>query len=296
MGAPGVRVICPDCHHSLVGDKCGHCSFAVRQVDGLPVYLSKSDFADSTFATYTENYETISQDDLQSSIQEESYLRTQTDKFVGYLGDVAGADVCEIGVGKGLLLSQLEKMPLKSLVGVDIATNYLKMLQGKVKAKLIIANAENLPFENQFDVIVSSDVLEHVLNVGDFMISVNHSLRMNGRVLIKVPYNENLLQYAQRLGCKYKFVHLRTFSQDSLKRIMTDSGFEPIRFHFDGYNPDRVRPWIKNHRVPAHIYYKRFLPAFASRSQVNTLPNWLGRLIIQPNEIVVEAIKRRNVL
>ena len=296
MGAPGARVICPDCHSPLLEGKCGACGFAVKEIDGLPVYLSKADFSDTTFSSYTENYETISQDDLAASMQEPVYLQTQTEKFAGYLGDVNGKDVCEIGVGQGRLLKKLESKAVRSLVGVDIATNYLRKLRNEVKAKLIVANAENLPFQDEFDVIVSSDVLEHVLNVGDFMISVNQALRMGGQVLLKVPFEENLLQYAQRTGCKYRFVHLRTFSKDNLTRLMLDSGFQPVKFHYDGFTKYRVRKWIPKYRVTRHVYFRRFLAHYESENHMNAVPNWLGNLMMEPLEIVVRAVKTKNLI
>ena len=97
-----------------------------------------------------------------------------------------------------------------------------------------MANAELLPYAEAFDLVVASEILEHVLNAGDFLISLHRSLRTDARTLVRVPYKEDLRQYARQNGCEYPFVHLRTFTKGSLESMMGNAGFKPVRMYFDG--------------------------------------------------------------
>ena len=104
------------------------------------------------------------------------------------------------------------------------------------------ANAENLPFRAELDAIVASDVLEHVLNPADFLQSALEALVPGGRLLVKVPYRENISQYRRSDGCPYPMVHLRTFDRTLLRQALEDTGLRPERFSYSGfYSDDGIR-------------------------------------------------------
>ena len=101
-------------------------------------------------------------------------------------------------------------------MGVDLAWPYLRRVEGgDASVRVLRANAENLPFRDELDAIVASDVLEHVLNPADFLHSALEALRPGGRLLLKVPYRENISQYRRADGCPYPMVHLRTFDRSA---------------------------------------------------------------------------------
>ena len=75
-----------------------------------------------------------------------------------------------------------------------------------------------------------------MLNVGDLMISIREALAPGGRFVVRVPYKDNMLQYARLNGCDYDMVHLRNFAEDNLKHLLTQSGFVVEHLHYDGFN------------------------------------------------------------
>jgi 2-polyprenyl-3-methyl-5-hydroxy-6-metoxy-1,4-benzoquinol methylase len=240
-------LLCPDCLTALPElGPCHSCGWKPKVRDGIPILLSSADRESPAFAAYAENYDRIADDDLSESIQPMRYLEVQADTLCSYLGDLAGLDICELGVGRGLLLERLIASGAKTITGVDVALPYLTRYAGAVakaggRLRLAVANAELLPYAEAFDLIVASEILEHVLNAGDFLISLHRSLRPGARTLVRVPYKEDLRQYARQNGCEYPFVHLRTFTRDSLESMMRNAGFKPVQMYFDGQFGARLR-------------------------------------------------------
>jgi SAM-dependent methyltransferase len=237
------------------------------------------------FAAYAENYDRIAADDLSQSIQPMRYLEVQADTLRSYLGNLAGLDVCELGVGRGLLLDRLIASKAKTVTGVDVSLPYLARYSGAAaesggRLQLAVANAELLPYADAFDLVVASEILEHVLNAGDFLISLRRSLRPGARTLVRVPYKEDLRQYARQNGCEYPFVHLRTFTRDSLESTMRKAGFKRVRMYFDGQFGARPRRPTRSLYPLLQPYVRRVLdPEGMPRQPLRGL---VPQLLFQP--------------
>lgn len=192
---------------------------------------------------YLKNYDAIAEVDLEEPIQPEWYLNAQADRFLKKLRLKGDEDVCDIGVGRGKFLERLSKDHAGRMVGIDLCQSYLDHVKSCCgdKVELIRANAEDLNIDREFDVIVSTDVLEHVINVGDFLDSVFQALKPGGRFIVRTPYLEDYTVYSTRRGCPYEFVHLRSFSKSTLKIILAGAGFIPKRHWFDGHTANRPR-------------------------------------------------------
>jgi predicted TPR repeat methyltransferase len=237
-------MICPDCHARLPAAdaaSCGGCSWTMQTRGRVPVYLSGADLRDPMFARYLENYDEIAAADLQHSIQDPAHIAVQARRIVDYLGSVRGLNVCEVGVGQGTLFRLLAQQHPARLLGVDISTEYLERLADE-GFSVCVCNAENLVFDREFDVMVATDILEHVLNVGDFLFSVNRGLVAGGRFVVRVPLEENLMQHARQMGCPWRMVHLRSFTVRGLKQMLEHAGFEVEAVHRDGFQRGIPRP------------------------------------------------------
>jgi 2-polyprenyl-3-methyl-5-hydroxy-6-metoxy-1,4-benzoquinol methylase len=281
-----INLICPDCGNTLEENNCAACNWKFELFENIPIFLSTNDKKNSIFKDYQKNYDQIARDDLKVSIQPEHYLNHQIDKLYSYLPNLKNKKILEVGIGQGKLFNKMKENEFKSLVGLDIAVDYLKRIKKAEKIDLIIGNAENLPFKDEFDLIIATDILEHVLNVGDFIISLNQSLKKGGITLIKVPYKEDLRQYAQKNNCPYKFVHLRTFTKDLLKFTLKESGFKIKKIHFDGWAYYKSRKKLFKY-IAAGITLLRF----GKFEEISRIPNWIGRFLMRPNEITILAQK-----
>lgn len=293
-------MICPDCNNELVINtgKCNFCSWALDIEDNIPIYLSNHDKRDVMFNRYLDNYDDISVDDLDTSIQNIKYLESQNEKLFTYLPPLQGLKVCEIGVGKGALLELILKENPAKLVGVDVSRPYLKTIKSKFEAnlELILANAENIPFANEFDVIIAADIIEHVFNVGDFLTSVNRALKLNGHFIVKTPHNEDINGYSKLRGCKYNFVHLRNFNKRTLTTVLNGAGFDVKKIIFDGFYPDRLRAFIQKNTYLNNKCIKYLNKKFEDVNDVNRIKNYLGNALMNPMEITAVTTKRVDLI
>jgi len=265
-------LVCPNCSHSVditSAPHCVHCDWRAEVIDGVPILISQLDKSDPILGHYFTNYDQIATDDLGNAILDPRYVKHQVTNMARYVGDVQGSDVLDLGCGQGMLARALAAGGARTVVAADISMDYLRRLVGFPSIVPILANAESLPFRSAFDVLTSVDVMEHVLNVGSFLVSVNQALRRGGRVAIRVPLVENLLSYAAQSGCKYRFVHLRTFDKRLLVSALEGAGFEVLSFHIDGFSIQTPQPfWTKG------IRRKQFY---------NKLSSWLGKHLRDPS-------------
>ncbi|MBA2653511.1 MAG: class I SAM-dependent methyltransferase [Gammaproteobacteria bacterium] len=289
-------IICPDCHKDIdLSYKCNTCNWKLTHHHGISSFLSKTDMADMTFQKYIQNYDEISDDDLAESIQDIDYIRYQTHKFHSYLGSIQNKNVCEVGIGKGLLFDMLIENTPKNLVGIDISVPYLKkyndIMRHKNDVNVILANAENIPYRNEFDLVVAADILEHVFNVGDFLYSVRRSLKDTGVFVVRTPYDENINIYSKFAGCKYDFVHLRNFSKRSLKTVLEGAGFQVIKFHFDGFYSYKKRKLFKLNKYIDYLFEKCMKMKYHDPHHVTKISNALGKFLMKPSEVVAVCRK-----
>ena len=189
-----------------------YCRDPLTFIDEIPVFSSLNE--------YQENYEKISQDHLE--VVESTGVNPFMDPYlweeiedltVKTFGRyVQGpAKILDVGVGTGRLLNKMTGDFEK--YGVDISMTYLK-LAAKKDIQVCMSFVEELPFHSLlFDAVVSTDVLEHVLDLNVAVKEMLRVLKPGGTLVIRVPYRESLKSY---LDMNYKYVHLRNFDEYSL--------------------------------------------------------------------------------
>lgn len=102
--------------------------------------------------------------------------------------------VLEVGCGKGAFAKYLNT---KNYVGLDFSENARKMAAKNgivVENTSILEYAKNHPEE--FDVVVSFQVLEHVSDPKSFLESKIKACRKGGRIIVAVPSENSFLKYA----------------------------------------------------------------------------------------------------
>lgn len=112
--------------------------------------------------------------------------------FYGFNKDLR---VLDCGCGRGFYLKVLsEAFPKFRLYGTDLNKTYLEKANNNInnsKVKLKIGNIENLPYKNSFfDVVIASEILEHVDNDSKAIREIFRVLKRGGKAIITVP-NKN---------------------------------------------------------------------------------------------------------
>lgn len=107
-----------------------------------------------------------------------------------------GLKICDIGCGDGSLLELLKDKG--GLYGVDISRPQIKIARKKgIKAFYCNIDDSKLPFKNDyFDVVISSEVIEHVLVPDKLLQEAKRVLKKGGIFILTTP---NLASFGKRL-------------------------------------------------------------------------------------------------
>lgn len=121
-----------------------------------------------------------------------------------------GDRVLDAGCAIGTTLAVFDDL---DRYGVDIVGDYLTVAEGNGLAT-VQADLEAIPHEDgSFDMVLCTDVLEHVLDLNAVMRELVRVLRPGGHLIIRVPFEEDLTEY---LGIPWRYVHLRRFDRPTL--------------------------------------------------------------------------------
>jgi len=153
--------------------------------------------------------------------------------------------IIEFGCADGTNLFYFSKelnIPQNQIFGVDIA--YCNETQNN-KFKFFHQSAEDFLTENinSFDLILLSDVLEHIYNPWKVLNQIKLKLTSNGCVLISVPNLQNLNylnavnsgEFNYTLSGLFDETHIRFFSHKTLIYYLEELGFKIIS---TGFRPD----------------------------------------------------------
>jgi SAM-dependent methyltransferase len=96
---------------------------------------------------------------------------------------------------------------------------------------------EDMPYHKKiFDIVVCTDILEHVLDLNKSIAKILMILKQKGILLVRVPYREDLSWYLST-ECSYKYSHLRNFDEHSLhslfERIFNCNIIEVVKAGYD---------------------------------------------------------------
>ena len=72
-------------------------------------------------------------------------------------------------------------------LGVDILEDKVNEINANNKYRFIVCNVEELPFCQEYDVVVAGEIIEHIYNAGLFLDGVWRSLKDDGIVVITTP-------------------------------------------------------------------------------------------------------------
>lgn len=124
-----------------------------------------------------------------------------------------GDRVLDVGVGMGRVLGPLGDL---NRYGIDLSTDYLKKARAE-GIRVALSKIEDMPFIDEcFDMVLATDVLEHVLDLNFCTTEILRVLKPGGVLVIRVPYKEDLSPYLSET-LPYELVHLRAFDENSLR-------------------------------------------------------------------------------
>ena len=128
------------------------------------------------------------------------------------------------------------KAGAKEVVGIDISDKAIAYSKSKhPEFHLAIGHAEELPFHGgAFDMIICSEVLEHVQNPGKVFAEIKRCLKKDGYSLIVVPTETSLFKLLWFVwthfgkGRVWRHAHVQEFHGELLDQLVREAGFRVV--------------------------------------------------------------------
>jgi 2-polyprenyl-6-hydroxyphenyl methylase/3-demethylubiquinone-9 3-methyltransferase len=156
----------------------------------------------------------------------------------------AGDRALDLGCGDGTFTAELARAGAEA-VGVDVARAAIRRATARHPSlDFRLAPIEGpLPFEDSsFDVVWSSEVIEHVADTARWLSEVQRVLVGSGRLLLTTPSHGRMRlalggvgRFSEPLGD-----HLHLYTRRSLQGLLTEFGFDPVTVR-TGAGPPALR-------------------------------------------------------
>jgi len=135
--------------------------------------------------------------------------------------------VLDIGCGNGFLTYDVAKK-VRSVTAIDLNKDNIELARrnfSKDNIKYIYGDASQISFGEKFDVVIMSNVLEHIDNRYDFLLKLK---KLANKFLLRVPVlNRDWLTYYKReLGVEYRLdlTHKIEYTMESLQQELEKAG------------------------------------------------------------------------
>lgn len=144
--------------------------------------------------------------------------------------------VLDVGCASGWFISEIsKKYPKANYYGIDIydkGINFARKNYPRIKFR--VADAHRIPYQsNFFDLVVCTEVLEHVDVPKAVLLEIKRVLRKNGIAIIELDSGSWLFSLVWFLwrkgkGNVWKEAHLHSFNPQKLERVSLECGFKII--------------------------------------------------------------------
>ncbi|MCU0362468.1 MAG: class I SAM-dependent methyltransferase [Bacteroidales bacterium] len=181
------------------------------------------------------------------------------------------ADVLEVGCAFGVLLNMAgDKLKIRSRTGIDISSENIEKAAGLWPACTFFMGTLdeflelNPPAKHRFDLVILSDIVEHVPDDLGFLKS---AARAGRYVLLNLPLEKSYSTRKRQYGETDPSGHLRAYDREMAVRLAEDAGFKIVADYTDIAFFDRhfYRAYVRNRRarldrkpLPLRIGWKIF--------------------------------------
>jgi len=156
--------------------------------------------------------------------------------------------ICDLGCGNGYITTRLASLGY-AITGVDLSQSGLEIARtSNGNARYVKASIDGRlgsQLGNAFDLVLSSDVIEHLYRPSDLLEAAHSLLKPDGRLIVTTPYHgyvKNLvLAISGKMDAHFSALHdgghIKFFSTKTLSQLMESCGFTGLHFTFYGRAP-----------------------------------------------------------
>jgi len=131
--------------------------------------------------------------------------------------------ILDVGCSSGLLLRDLAEIGFnpKHLFGIDISEKAIENCKKNGLKNCFVMSGETITIEEQFDIIIASDCLEHIKNDSAALQSWKQNLKTEGKLYVFVPAFKSLWSHHDEVN-----MHCRRYSRKQLVDLLKDNALK----------------------------------------------------------------------
>ena len=146
----------------------------------------------------------------------------------------------DIGCGNGRLLHEIKKRFKVALAGADISESVIEQNINKdASCRFFAFNVAEAKISEKFDVIVCSEVIEHIINPLNAIKNIKDMLNDNGYLILTVPSGK-LFPIDAMVG------HYRHYSDKEIKELLVENGFAVDKSYNWGFPFHSIYKYVIN--------------------------------------------------
>lgn len=148
--------------------------------------------------------------------------------------------ILDIGCGTGILVDMLNKKGFHA-DGIDSSEDAIRFAQSNKKGNFIFSDVNSFNSSKKYDLIVSTQLIEHLRDPRIFLQCVKKVLKKGGLLLIETPNLNSWRRkslWRRRIGGMYNCPdHRFSYSHKSLIHLLEENGFSIYRISTHTYSP-----------------------------------------------------------
>ena len=201
-----------------------------------------------------------------------------------YFNKNKGLKILDVGCGTGIVIKRLEKYG--DTFGIDISNKAIEFCKKRNIKNILKANAIKIPFSNDnFNLVVSLDVLEHIKHDNNSISEIYRVLKKDGIALLTVPaFNFLWSNHDEALH------HFRRYSIKEIKNKILKYDFDLIKISY--YNFFFFLP-ILIFRILKKIYNKKGKEKKRKTDVINT-PRIVNKLFTFILNVEAKILNKLN--
>ncbi|WP_170287232.1 class I SAM-dependent methyltransferase [Halioglobus maricola] len=159
--------------------------------------------------------------------------------------------VLEVGCGRGLTGKAIKELHNCHVTGIELNPEVAEEARNHLDA-VICANVEDLQISQNYDVIIATELFEHLVNPEEFLVKSYDALNSGGCLILTVPNVGHYQVVEDLLAGRWDYVasgllcytHLRFFTQSTLEDWCIRSPYTEYSIERQtGDLPERVSRW-----------------------------------------------------
>lgn len=188
------------------------------------------------------------------------------------------AKILEVGSGLGYLTYAITKKGY-DITGLDISVDAVKRAKNQFGAHYVCGDVYKYALDNPatFDVVILTEVIEHLPDPVNFCNSLISLLKPGGKLIITTP-NKSAYPQQEYWNTELPPVHLTWFSEESFKTISKQKNLDLLFFDFTRFNN-------KHLDIPGFRYYEWYMKR---HKRVPTLSK--DGKVLQPKTLIDDTL------